>query len=328
MKKVTLKDIAIELGITKVSVSKALRDHPDISSKTRIQVKEKAKELGYRPNLVARSLTSAESRTIGLIIPKVVHFFFASVIESICKSAFENNYEVIIGVSQEKEELEKKHLESMLQMRVDGLLVSVSEETKQASAFEAAREMGTELVFFDRGFKDAGFSYVRTEDRKSAESGVQYLIDQGYRDIAHLAGTDTLGIGRDRKQGYLDALANNNISADPDRIQITGYDEQTGYQAFSKIVASKGIPEAVFAVTYSVGLGILAYLKDHDIDPSDLTILSFGKSAFNEHLSHPFICIDQPAGSLGKTAFDQLLKQINESDKSSKVLIELPSEIR
>ena len=130
MKNVTLQDIADELNLTKVSISKALRDHPDISEDTRIKVKKMAKEMGYRPNLVARSLTSSKSKTIGLIIPKIAHFFFASVVEAIYKTAFEQGYEVIIGVSLEDEELEKHHLETMLQMRVDGLLVSITEQTK------------------------------------------------------------------------------------------------------------------------------------------------------------------------------------------------------
>src|SRR5690554_3069401 len=135
MKNITLQDIAEELGLTKVSISKALRDHPDISMETRIRVKETAKRLGYRPNLVARSLTSAKSKTIGLIIPKIAHYFFSRVVESIYKTAFENGYEVIIGVSLEDEELEKKHIETMLQMRVDGLLVSVTEKTTNAEPF-------------------------------------------------------------------------------------------------------------------------------------------------------------------------------------------------
>lgn len=327
MKKITLQDIANELGLTKVSISKALRDHPDISDTTKLKVKEKASELGYRPNLLARSLTSEQSRTIGVILPKIAHFFFASVVESIYKAAFENEYEVIIGVSQENAELERQHLESMLQMRVDGLLVSVSEQTKSPDVFRAAIDMGTELVFFDRGFKDMGFSYVRTEDRKSARLGVKHLISLGYRRIAHVGGNDALEIGKDRQLGYLDALKEHGITADPNMIVSTGYDEKSGYEAFARLTDKSGLPEAVFAVTYPVGLGILNYLKENNIDPAQICILSFGKSAFNEYLSHPFICIDQPAGILGDTAFKQLLKQINEKGTDTKVLIEIPSKI-
>jgi LacI family transcriptional regulator len=157
MKNIRLEDIAKRLNLSKVSISKALRDHPDISIKTRKKIKKAAKEMGYHPNQVARSLASKKTRIIGVIVPKIAHFFFSYVIEGIYNAVIENDYDVILGVSLENGELEDKHLESFLQMRVDGLLVSISQETKNPAKFEAAKEMGIKLVFFDRVFEDAGF---------------------------------------------------------------------------------------------------------------------------------------------------------------------------
>lgn len=327
MKSVTLQDIANELGLTKVSISKALRDHPDISVNTRIKVKETAARLGYRPNLVARSLTSSQSKTIGLIIPKIAHHFFATVVESIYKTAFENGYEVIIGVSHEDETLEKKQLETMLQMRVDGLLVSVTEHTKSPKRFEAVRKMGIKLVFFDRGFENSGFSYIRTQDRKNAKLGVSAFIKKGYREIAHLAGYSNVEIGRDRKQGYLDALEEAGITPNPKAIIEGGYSEEAGYEGFAKLVKTVGIPKALFTVTYPVGLGVLKYMKAHGIDPADVPILSFGNSDFNEYLATPFYCIKQPTATLGKKAVLQLLEEINAKSEATPMLIEVSSNI-
>ena len=327
MKNITLQDIAEELGLTKVSISKALRDHPDISVDTRIRVKETAKRLGYRPNLVARSLTSAKSKTIGLIIPKIAHYFFASVVESIYKTAFENGYEVIIGVSLEDEELEKKHLETMLQMRVDGLLVSVTEKTRDVERFKAVRDMGINLVFFDRGIKDAGFSYIKAEDRNSARKGVKHLLEKGYTEIAHLSGFDYVEIGKNRKAGYMDALQEAGIAVNEDMIVESGYSEGDGFKSFQKLLDSYGRPEAVFAVTYPVGLGVLKCMKANNLNPDEMPILSFGKSNFNEYLSSPFICIDQPTTSLGIKAVEQLLNEIDEGRNAKPVTIELPSQI-
>ena len=325
MKSVTLQDIADELGLTKVSISKALRDHPDISVDTRNKVKKMARKLGYRPNLVARSLTSSKSRTIGLIIPKIAHHFFASVVESVYKTAFESGYEVIIGVSHEDEELENKHIETMLQMRVDGLLISITENTQTVERFKAVKEMGIDLVFFDRGFKDSGFSYVRTEDRNSAKKGVEYLIEKGFTDISHLAGHDYVEIGKYRKQGYIDALNDAGIEVNPKAIVEGGYSEEAGYHSFKKLLDEYGVPKAMFSVTYPVALGALKYMKEHSIDPNDVTVLTFGKSDFNDYLISPFICIDQPTTSLGEKAVNQLLKEINSEVDTGPVLIEIPA---
>ncbi len=327
MKNVTLQDIADELNLTKVSISKALRDHPDISKETRLKVKEMAKKMKYRPNLVARSLTSSKSKTIGLIIPKIAHFFFASVVEAIYKTAFEHGYEVIIGVSLEDEELEKTHLETMMQMRVDGLLVSITEKTKDIERFRVVEDMGINLVFFDRGFKDSGFSYIKAEDRNSARNAVSQLIKDGYRQIAHLAGYSHVDIGRNRNLGYQDALIEAGIEVDPNAIVEGGYSEEAGYKSFQKLLENYGVPKAMFAVTYPVGLGALKCMNENNIDPRGVKILTFGKSDFNEYLVSPFICIDQPTTSLGIKAVKQLLNEIELEKKSDPVLMELPSEV-
>lgn len=326
MKNITLQDIADELGLTKVSISKALRDHPDISEGTRKKVKEMAKKLGYRPNLVARSLTSSKSRTIGVIIPKIAHFFFASVVESIYRTAFENGYEVIIGVSMEDEELEKTHLETMMQMRVDGLLVSITEETKDIERFEEVRDMGIDVVFFDRGFKDSDFSFIKADDRESAYKGVKHLIDDGFTEIAHLSGFEHVDIAVNRKKGYLDALDEAGITPDESMIIEGGFSEEAGFNSFNKLLDQHGVPKAIFTVTYPVALGALKCMKHHNIDPRNIQVLAYGKSDFNDYLISPFICIDQPTTELGVKAVEQLLKEINE-EVEAPVILELPAVI-
>lgn len=327
MKNITLQDIADELGLTKVSISKALRDHPDISEDTRIKVKKMAKKLGYRPNLVARSLTSSKSKTIGLIIPKIAHFFFASVVEAIYKTAFEHGYEVIIGVSLEDEELEKNHLETMMQMRVDGLLVSITEQTNDIERFKEVKNMGIDLVFFDRGFENSGFSYLKADDRKGAQYGVAHLIKMGYTEIAHLAGYPTIEIGKNRKLGYLDALQEAGIPVDENAIVEGGFSEEDGRKSFQKLLENYGVPKALFAATYPVGLGALKCMKDNNIDPRDIKVLTFGKSDFNEYLISPFICIEQPTTELGVKAFKQLLAEIETENNGKPVLTELHSKV-
>lgn len=326
-KNVRLIDIAERLNLTKVSVSKALRDHPDISLETRKKVKKVAREMGYRPNLLARSLTSKKSQTIGVIIPKMANYFFAPVIEGIYNSANDSDYEVILGISLEDEKLEKKHIESMLNMRVDGLLVSVTEQTKDPKRFEIVREMGIDLVFFDRGFTNAGFTYIKVEDRKSAKAGISHLIEKGFKDIAHLAGYESVEIGRERKEGYRDALGEASVEIPDHAIVEGGFSERDGYHGFQKLLEQHGKPEALFAVTYPVGLGALEYMNKNGIDPNEVTILAFGSSEFNRHLINPFICIEQPTYDLGRRAFERIVLEMNAESKPLPEIIQLTSKI-
>lgn len=327
MKNVRLVDIAKELNITKVSVSKALRNHSDISEDTRDKVKKMAKKLGYRPNLVARSLTSSKSKTIGVIIPKVAHFFFASVMEGIYRAAKKNGYEVFLGVSFEDDKQEKKLLETMMEMRVDGLLISLTEQTKDPERFKELSKMGIDLVFFDRGIKDSGFSYIRAEDRKSAKMGVNKLIEMGYSDIAHIAGYGHSEIGHGRKSGYLDAMKDAGLDVGENAIVEGGFSEDDGYEGFQRLIDNHGVPEAIFTVTYPVGLGVLKCMIENNIDPNNVKILSFGKSDFNNYLTSPFLCIDQPTQILGEKATKQLLKEMKSKKSLSPELIELPSSV-
>lgn len=326
-KNVRLVDIAEKLDLTKVSVSKALRDHPDISEQTRKKVKEVAREMGYRPNLLARSLTSRKSQTIGVIIPKMASYFFAPVIEGIYNSANQSNYEVILGISLEDEKLEKKHIESMLNMRVDGLLVSITEQTKDPERFDIVRDMGIDLVFFDRGFLNTGFSYIKVEDRKSAKAGVMHLLDKGFRNVAHLAGYESVEIGKERRLGYMEAMKESSPEVTESAIVEGGYSEKSGYEGFEKLLSQHGKPDALFAVTYPVALGALEYMNDHGINPKDTPILAFGGSEFNKHLANPFICIEQPTFELGMKAFYQIEKEMNSESRFTPEVIELAAEL-
>ena len=325
MKNVRLVDIAKELNITKVSVSKALRDHPDIAENTREKVKKMAKKMGYRPNLVARSLTSSTSKTIGIIIPKIAHFFFATAMEGIYNAAKSSGYEVFLGVSFEDEAQERKLLETMMEMRVDGLLISITQNTSNPDRFKELKKMGIDLVFFDRGMRDSGFSYVKAEDRNSAKMGVSKLIELGYSEIAHLAGFNNIEIGKARKDGYLDALNEANITMPDSAIVEGGFSEKDGYKGFQTLLDTYGKPKALFAVTYPVGLGAIECMEDNGIDPSEVNILSFGRSNFNNYLASPFLCIDQPTYELGKRAMEKLVEEIQSKNSITPELIEMPS---
>lgn len=310
-KRVRLVDIAERLDITKVSVSKALRDHPDISKKTRELVKKTAVEMGYTPNLLARSLSAQKSFTLGVVVPKIAHTFFASVIDAIQARATEEGYGIVLAVSNENAALEQQHIERLMAMRVDGLLVSVSQETRDVSIYERVRKMHIPLVFFDRKLEGLPLSSVTVDDWGGAVQAVEYAIERGYRRIAHIAGTSDAGIGRQRRAGYEDALKKHDLPLRESWIIPGGFDEWHGYNAFIELLEQDDLPEVIFAVTFPVGLGVRGAMREHAPELLDeILIVAFGEGGLNEFYTYPYVCVRQPTDTMGALAVEILLEEV------------------
>ena len=194
---ITLKDIADKLNYSTVTISKALRGHPDISPQTAKLISSTAKKMGYTPNLMARNLSARNSNTIGVIVPKIAHFFFSSIIESIYNIAFNSNYEIILMVSQENAEREKKHIQTLMSMKVDGIIISITQETEDYEIFETAMKRGFQMVFMDRIPKLKNINSVKVKDREGAFKAVEHAIQLGYKNIAHFAGYTKINIGKE-----------------------------------------------------------------------------------------------------------------------------------
>lgn len=327
-KRVRLLDIANRLNISKVSVSKALRDHPDISRDTRELVRKTAAEMGYMPNLLARSLSSQRSLTLGVVVPKIAHTFFASVIDAIQDEATKAGYGIVLAVSNETAALERQHIVRLLAMRVDGLLVSVSKEAPDLDVYRQVRDMKVPLVFFDREIKGLGFNSVTVDDRTGSQRAVELLIEQGIRRIAHVAGSPEVEIGRERRAGYEEALKAHDIEIVPEWIVEGGFDEWHGRDAILKILESNAIPDAIFAVSFPVGLGVRAGIREHAPDLFErIRIASFCEGGKDQFYNYPQICIAQPTQEMGRKAVQMLLELIDADDESDVTSIVLPTEI-
>ncbi len=325
---ITLSDIARKLNVSKVTVSKALRDHPDISAATKKLVKETALKMGYTPNFIARNLSAKKSNTIGLVVPKVAHHFFATAIETIYNIAFEKNYEIIMTVSQEDDRKEARHIETLLSMRVDGLLVSVSQKTRDHAIFDFVKQKGIPLVFFDRVIENIGFSCVTFDDEQSTFEAIDEIIRRGYTKIAHLAGFSHTSIGRNRLNGFKKAMKKNGLEIPPHWVVEGGFAESDGFKGFSEILEKGGLPEVVFAVTYPVALGVLSAAEQKKIKiPGDLQLLSFGGSDYNRYISPSLSYIDQPAPKIAQRAMELLIDEIQNEEKSEIQCIKLPTQL-
>ncbi len=314
-KQITLNDIAESLNVSKVTVSKALRNHPDISSKRTQEIKDVATKMGYIPNFAARNLSSKKTQTIGVVIPVIANSFFADIVESFYNYACDSNYNIILAVSQEDSEKEKKHLETMLSMRVDGIIISAAEHSKNKEMFRRIQKNGIPLVFFDRIIEEKEFSSVTLSNKLGAMKAVEAAIQTGYTKIGHIAGWQDSNIGRDRYLGFKDAMQKHKLSINDDWVVFSGFGKKDGYDSFMKLYEEKNLPELLFAVTFPVALGIQEAAKEVGVKiPTDLDLICFGDSELNDYLNPSISCITHSTTNFAAEAFNLLLKQINASE--------------
>lgn len=325
---VKLEDLAKKLQVSKVTISKALRNHPDISPLTTAKVKELAEKLGYIPNFMAKNLSARKSNIIGLVIPKIAHMFFASVIESVYDTAFKNNYETVITVSQEIAEREKRHILSLLSMRVDGLIISITQETKDISIFERVMNQNVPIVFIDRVPDLKDVSSITADDKGGAYNATEYAIKKGYRKIAHIGGYSHINIGKKRQDGFFEAMKFYNIPVNTDWVIEGGFGEEDGYNGFKKIYKKGNHPDYIFAVTYPVALGIYEAANEEGIRiPEDIEVTCFGNNTFKYMVPSVFNFVDQPTVELGKEAVNLIIKQINDPKSFEPKNVELKTRL-
>ncbi len=327
-RQVTIKDIARQLDISPATVSRALKDHPDISKHTKKAVIELANSLNYQPNSIALSLRSQKTFTIGVIVPEIIHFFFSSAISGVEATAYKAGYNVVICQSNESYEREVANVNTLLNNRVDGILISVSKNTTDFSHLKKVVNMGVPLVFFDRICNEIDAHKVIVEDKKGAYNAVKHLIDQGYKHIAHLSGPESLQISRLRKDGYLDALKDNGIAHDP-RLLLQADNRMSGYQNMKKLLQLEQRPDAVFTVNDNVAIGAIKAIKEAGLKiPQDVAVIGFSDDQKITSLVEPHLSsVAQPAFQIGQTAGELFLKQITNSDSDSFEEVVLDTEL-
>jgi LacI family transcriptional regulator len=325
MNNTTLKQIASQLGISITTVSKALKGYSDVSKKTKKAVIDLAKQLNYTPNSFAVNLRTRESKTIGLIIPTLVHDFFSNVIQGILEEAEKRDYLVIILQSNEKLEFEKKQIDLLLNKRVDGILISLSNETGEFEHLKTILSHNTPLVLFDKIAKLVNCSKVTINDRKAAYDAVSYLIKKGYKKIAHFRGAYLPQNSIDRFLGYKKALEDNNIPYDSSFVYVcdNNMDFENGYENAKKIVNEHPEIDAIFAVTDLVAIGIIKYLNEVEIlIPQQIAVLGFSNWFMSSVMSPKLSTIDQPGFEIGKKSASILFDEINLKKNNSPVIFQ------
>ena len=316
--KVTVRQIAEKLGISMMTVSRALNNLPNVDPKTRELVISAAHEMGYVPNHIAKSLVQNKTYTIGVVVPEITHSFFPEVIRGIEETANLKNYQIILTHSAEDAVKEVDAIQTLLSKRVDGILISTAESVKDTSIYKTIMKMGIPLVFYDRCVPGLGASCVRIDDVKCSTQITEYLVSKGYRKIAHLSGPSSVSIGRDRLEGFIKALENNSINVSDNYIVEAGFHEAGGYKAMKTLLMlpASERPDAIVAVNDPAAFGAMKAINEEGYKiPDDFAIVGISDDIRAELMTPPLTTLKQPAYLVGKKAAKKLINHIEDKNE-------------
>lgn len=312
MSKITLKDIAKTLGLSSATVSKALKNYPDINDKTKARVLELANSLNYKPNSFAQSLRNNESKIIGLLVPDLVHHFFSSIINGVISAAEKQGYLVIVLQSYESYEDELKQLRLLVSKNIDGILLSLSDSTVKYDHVKQVIANGTPVVLFDKISNLINCSKVIIDDRKAGFDATEYLIKSGCKKIAHIRGPLKPKTTIDRFMGYKNALLKNNIEFDKSLVYASEHlSYEDGYDLTDQILDDHPDVDGIFAFIDPVAAGVLNKLNERKINvPNQISVIGFSDWFMAKTTNPPLTTIRQPGFDMGTKAFDLLYNEI------------------
>lgn len=304
---VRMKDIADDLGVSLMTVSKALRGHVDIGEETRERVVRRARELRYQPNWVARSLATRRTYIVGLVIPDLMHSFFAEVANGLAKGLSPAGYQIVVANSNESPETERSEIEALLARSVDGLVVASALRDWKHGMPDALKTSKTPYVLIDRMPPRMAVNYVGTLDEEVGALATGHLIDQGCVRIAHIRGPETPNSLR-RFDGFRKTLEKHGQKYVPERVAVGGHDDEGGYRAMKELVNLKRPPDGVFCYNDPVAAGaIKAVLESGLRIPEDVAIIGAGNVHYSDLLRVPLSTIDQGSSTIGEKAAKILL---------------------
>ena len=311
-KAITIKDLAEKLNISVSTVSRALKDNPEISQQTREVVQKLAKELGYRPNPIAVALKTRKSNTIGVVVPQIVSTFFSTVVKKIEEVADSYGYNVLVSSSNESFEKEKKNIDIFLANRCDGIILSLAKSTTSFEHIQNIINTGVPLVLFDRTTKELNVSKVVADDADAAYRVVMHLIHGGARKIAILTGAEHLSIGKNRLKGYKKAMTDSGLEIYPDLIvRCDDFSVPAAKEAVLKLLDSEHVPDAIFGINDDMAIGALEAVKEKGLRiPEDVAIFGFSNSKRSRYMTPSVSTINQFPEKVGEKAAELLFEQI------------------
>lgn len=327
MKNITLKQIAKELGLSISTISKALNNSSEISQETRDKVQAFAKLYNYKPNMLAQNLRQNKSKTIGVIIPEIIHHYFSEVISGIESVANAAGYQVMIGVSNESTSKERLQLDMFIKHHVDGLIISLAKETQKSEDYSHIQELlqnNVPMVMFDRVLEGFPCDKVVVDDFNGAKRAVKYLIESGSQNIALITTEDSLSVGTLRKNGYLRALEEKNLPINQDLIlrienHLYGEDFKEEFnQKVQQFLINNPKIDAIFAVNELFAIkAISALRKQNKQVPNQVKIIGFTDGVLSRNSTPTLTTVRQHGILVGENAARKLLDRIEDAELSN-----------
>lgn len=335
-KKPTIYDIAKELNVTISTVSRALNNSDLISEETKGKVMETARKLNYRPNKVASSLSSGRSYVVGVIVPNAQIQFFSAVINSLEQTLQKEGYSVLLYQSNESAQADISGIQTFIEARVDGIIISPSLETYNFDFFNKAHAEGMPIVQFDRIDDSLNLPSVAIDDEKGGFIATKHLIDQGYKRIAYISTSSKIQIFRNRYKGYLRALEESGIPVVDEMVIRDELSIQGGILGTRKLMAMDSKPDAIIGGDDFAALGIIKELSQMALTPPKVGVIGFANQTFSEYITPGLSTIDQQAKRMGKECANLFLKLVHKkrSNKSVEkvvldpILVERESSLR
>lgn len=313
---VTIKDIARKLGISKSTVSRALRDHPNVKEETKKAVTALADALDYRPDPVALGLLNRKTFTLGVIVPNLSFPYFSLAVSGMQEVASKAGYQIMICQSNESYETEKAVIRTLTANRVDGLILSISIETRDDSHIRELLRKKVPLVLFDRVLEEVNVPRVVMDNTDAAFRMTEHLILQGYKRIAHIAGPEALLVSHQRVRGYEVALKKYGIPLDRDLIIYKGFRIENGREATEALLQLSQPPDAIVAVSDSAAAGAMMVLEEKGLQiPRDVAVSGFNDEIFTSFVKPTMSTVSLPMYALGQEAIRMLLHQITHPEE-------------
>ena len=310
-KDITIYDIAIQLNLSTATVSRALAEDPVVKKKTRQLVRETADKMGYRSNYHARSLRRNQTNSIGFMVHELQSSFINSVLAGVEKVTTDAGYDLIIAHSLESYDVEVANARNLFHKRVDGLIASLSCETKNLDHFQPYKEKGVPVIFFDRVETSLDSTAVIIDNYKAGYEATRHLIDQGCRRIVHLTANLTRNVYSERLRGYRDALKEKGIPPDQRLIIISSLSEEAAVASAKQILCMRPLPDAAFITNDFVAAVCMRTFKEYKIRvPQDIAIVGFNNDAISTVTEPALTTVNYPGEEIGKTAARRLISHL------------------
>ncbi|WP_257666848.1 LacI family DNA-binding transcriptional regulator [Parapedobacter tibetensis] len=317
-KPTTIIDIAKALNVSPSTVSRALHDHPSISAETKRNVHELAKKFNYQPNLLALSLLNKKTGIIGIVVPEITGYFFATIINGVQDMVASAGYKLLICQSNESFEEEKKLIHEMTLLRVDGFLISPTFNTKTFDHFEKLKSAGIPLVIFDRDCPGFQADKVLVDSYHGAYQAVDYLVKAGCRHVAHIAGPIAIPTFKQRLDGYLDALQDNGLSINDSLIVYSsGFSSECGIDALTQLLDQNETLDGIFSVNDAVAIGAMHIIRERGLRiPQDISMVGFDDESYSCFFNPSLSSVWQPVYEVGMLSAKILLDHFSNSEQA------------